>query len=565
MFQEQNHISLRQVISVVLGLYIILTALTVPNAVQSATYYVSTTGNNSNQGTEAQPWRTIQQAASRAVAGDIVYVKAGTYNERVVVANSGTAGNDITFSVYPNDVVTIDGSGITLPAWPSGLFDLEGRNYIKVSGFRVINAGPNSNNCGIYVDTCHDIIIENNYTYNTVSSGIGVWDSENIILDGNEVELACNDGEQECISVASTTNFDIRNNHVHHGGPGTNGGEGICPKDGSFNGRVYNNHVHDLPIKLGIYVDAWDKHTYNIEVFNNIVHDCGNDGFTLASEQGGLLENISVYNNIAYHNRNIGISVTPNGDVPNSPMKTLKIVNNTLFNNGWNTVADPWGGGIGVDSPNLTDLTIRNNIVSQNLLYEIAIESSGQNVATDHNLIDGFRGELTEETRGSSFVEGAPGVVDASGADFHLIEGALAIDKGVSTDAPAADYDGNPRPQGVGYDIGAFEYSANPVAVDERASPIPEKFELRQNYPNPFNAGTDISYQLTESGKVMVTVYNLLGEPVRVLVNEEQAPGDHFIHWDAKDDLGRFVSSGVYLYQIHAGSFSDVRKAVFVK
>ena len=53
------------------------------------------------------------------------------------------------------------------------------------------------------------ITIEKNYTYNTVSSGIAVWNSNNIIIDGNEVELACNDGEQECITVAVTHTFEL--------------------------------------------------------------------------------------------------------------------------------------------------------------------------------------------------------------------------------------------------------------------------------------------------------------------------------------------------------------------
>lgn len=565
MFWENNHISAGRLTSVVLVLFSIIAALAVPNTVWSATYYVSATGNNSNPGTEAQPWRTIQKAGSAAIAGDIIYVKAGTYNERVVVANSGTAGNYITFSVYSNDVVTIDGDGITMPAWESGLFDLEDRSYIRISGFRVINAGPNDNNCGFYLDNCKDIIIENNYTYNTASSGIGVWNSANIILDGNEVELACNDGEQECITVAVTDTFEIRNNHVHHGGPGTNGGEGIDVKDGSANGKIFNNHVHNLPNRLGIYIDAWDKHTYNIKVFQNRVHNCGGDGMTLASEQGGLLENIYVYNNIVYDNKNIGISVTPNGAVPNSPMKKIRIVNNTIYNNGWTSVSDPWGGGIGIESPNLTDLTIRNNIVSQNLLFQIAVESSGQNVSTDHNLIDGFRGELAEETRGTNFVEGTAGFVNPTGADFHLLQSSLAVDNASATDAPAVDYDGNARPQGAGYDIGAFEYSANPVTVAERLTHQPAIFALLQNYPNPFNAGTVISYRLPESGKVTLAIYNLLGESVRTLFDKQQNAGRYSVHWDGQDQAGKFVPSGVYLYRIQAGSYSAARKAVFVK
>ncbi len=158
------------------------------------------------------------------VAGDTVYIRAGTYEEQVIAQNSGSAGNYITYAAYSGETVTIDGNGITLPDYETGLFVVEDVSYIEVSGLRVINAGPNDNNAGIYVDNSHHIIIENNYTYNTVSSGIGVWDGNNIIIDGNEVRLACNDGEQEDITVAGTNTFEIKNNHVHHGGPGTNGG-----------------------------------------------------------------------------------------------------------------------------------------------------------------------------------------------------------------------------------------------------------------------------------------------------------------------------------------------------
>jgi len=91
----------------------------------------------------------------------------------------------------------------------------------------------------------------------------------------NEVIMACNDGDQECISVAGCDGFIIRNNHVYHSGPGTNGGEGIDAKHGS-NGLVFSNHVHDIN-RLGIYVDAWDTHTYNISVYNNTIHDCKGD------------------------------------------------------------------------------------------------------------------------------------------------------------------------------------------------------------------------------------------------------------------------------------------------
>ncbi len=429
-----------------------------------AGYYVSKSGNDSNPGSEGQPWLTIQKAANIASAGDTVYIKSGTYNERVIVRNSGSSGNYITFKAYSTDTVTIDGNGVTLPAFWGGLLDISEVNYIKISGLRIKNAGPDDNNVGILMDECSYITIEKCYTYNTVGSGIAAWNCTNITIDDNEVELACNDGEQECITVAGTDTFEIKNNRVHNNGAGSIGGEGIDAKDGASNGKIYNNHVYNLNNRLGIYVDAWDKHTYNIEIYNNLVHDIsGADGFTLASEAGGLLENIQIYNNIAYDCGICGITISSNGDSATHPMKDIHIINNTFYSNG----SGEWGGGIAVDNADLQSAVIRNNILSQNLSFQMEVESyvPGQNVTADHNLIHGFR-DYDGEIKGDDFVEGDPLFISASGADFHLQQSSPAIDAGSSTSAPSFDYDNIARPQGSGYDIGAYEYqvaASNPT------------------------------------------------------------------------------------------------------
>lgn len=426
-----------------------------------ATYYVSPSGIDTNPGTETQPWQTIQKAADTLVAGDTVYIKAGTYPEKVIPLNSGNAGNYINYAAYPGDTVTIDGAGIQLASYLDGLIYLTEISYIKISGLKITNAGPNINNCGILLEDASYITIENNHTYNTVSSGIGVWDCNNIILDGNEVELACNDGEQECISVSGTDTFEIMNNHVHDSGPGTIGGEGICPKDGSFNGKVYNNHVHDLNNRLGIYIDAWDKHTYDIEVYSNIVHDMKKaDGFTVASETGGLLENIKIYNNLSYNNGVNGLTISVNGEpLSKHPMKGIYVVNNTFYNNGVD-----WGGGIVMENTEAEDIVIRNNILSQNNTFQALEEIPDNNFTMDHNLIDGFR-DYESEIYGDDYITGDPLFVSTSEPDFHLQENSPAIDKGSSTDAPGDDYEGTARPQGLGYDIGAFEYGSGTVTT----------------------------------------------------------------------------------------------------
>ncbi|TAG99978.1 MAG: DUF1565 domain-containing protein [Sphingobacteriales bacterium] len=79
----------------------------------ATTYYVATNGNNSNNGTSlSTPFLTIQKAASIAVAGDVINVRAGTYRETVIPAGSGTAGNPITYQPYNNETVIISGADV---------------------------------------------------------------------------------------------------------------------------------------------------------------------------------------------------------------------------------------------------------------------------------------------------------------------------------------------------------------------------------------------------------------------------------------------------------------------
>ncbi len=94
---------------------------------------------------------------------------------------------------------------------------------------------------------------------------------------------------------------------------------------------------------------------------------------------------------------------------------------------------------------------------------------------------------------------------------------------------------------------------------------IPEKFELSQNFPNPFNPMTTIRYALPEKANVRLTIYNMLGKEVRTLVNEFEEAGYKSVIWDGLDQYGRSLSTGVYIYRIQAGDFTQTRKMVFMK
>ncbi len=97
----------------------------------------------------------------------------------------------------------------------------------------------------------------------------------------------------------------------------------------------------------------------------------------------------------------------------------------------------------------------------------------------------------------------------------------------------------------------------------------PRLFALSQNYPNPFNSSTLIRYTLSavrsRPSTVILRVYNILGQEVRRLVDEEQGPGYYSVHWDGRDSRDQEVCSGIYLYQLRAGGYKETRKMVYLR
>ncbi|MGH8005195.1 MAG: FlgD immunoglobulin-like domain containing protein, partial [Limisphaerales bacterium] len=94
---------------------------------------------------------------------------------------------------------------------------------------------------------------------------------------------------------------------------------------------------------------------------------------------------------------------------------------------------------------------------------------------------------------------------------------------------------------------------------------VPVSFELGQNYPNPFNPTATIEYALPKAVKVELKIFNMLGQVVRTLVDEEKGAGYYQAVWDGKDENGRTVSTGLYLYQLKAGDFVKAMKMSFIK
>lgn len=471
--------------------------LAAAGAAGAATYHVATTGHDANPGTEAAPFKTVQKAAQLVMPGDTVLIRGGTYNGVVLVTRSGAPGLPITFTNYPGESPVLDATGKTTTDYWNGVFAIRGTaaaktSHIRVSGLRVQN-NTSSNGFGISCYYCTDVEIRDNKIYNTYLSGIVVGRGERVLVDGNDIEKANNGGEQENLSVMLDSAFiTVTRNVVHDNGKDSKGGEGIDIKQGAHDVLVQGNTVYNNT-KVGIYVDAWDRPTYNIRIDSNRLYGNGKSGISLGSECGGPLRNVSVTNNLIYGNLRHGINIGIWGDMfgqCGSPAPTpgnlrdIHLINNTIVGNGQVGIHYTRDAGVPVH-PEFGAITVANNLIDDNGHKSLGfagcpISHNGHpdvigHYTIGHNLLNGpvgyARCDWGSEMLGSAYVLAAPQLVGAG--NLRLKAGSPAIDMGSATLAPDRDADGLARPMNGAWDIGAYEYSGLPSPLDITTTSLP--------------------------------------------------------------------------------------------
>jgi hypothetical protein len=104
-----------------------------------------------------------------------------------------------------------------------------------------------------------------------------------------------------------------------------------------------------------------------------------------------------------------------------------------------------------------------------------------------------------------------------------------------------------------------------PSSVDALPEASAVANALNQNFPNPFNPATTIPYSVAQAGDVRVVVYSTLGQEIRTLVDHYKLAGEYSVKWDGRDNGGREVASGIYVYRMEAGNFSATHRMVFMK
>ena len=326
--------------------------------------------------------------------------------------------------------------------------------------------------------------------------------------------------------------------------------EYYCITCNSSSPEIFNNHFADTcyySVSIVMYSS------------NGFIHDnffTGNYGINVNYSSYPLI-NGNVFHNL----QGSGFSIL-NGSGPT-------VVNNTIIG---------CGNGIKLYS-NITP-SIKNNIISGCMNYGI----KGNFLGVPPDTLDIRYNDIWGNLEGN-FVDcpdylGIPDTINANGDscdiffnisvdplfiggepfDYNLALGSHCIDAGVDVGFP---YFGDAP------DIGAYE--SNYAYVDDANSAIPGEFYLRQNYPNPFNPMTTITYDIPELSDVQLIVYDLMGREVVTLVNKQVKGGTYQAIWDGKDQDGKIVSSGVYIYLLTARSkesnrlFNQTNKLVLLK
>jgi len=104
-----------------------------------------------------------------------------------------------------------------------------------------------------------------------------------------------------------------------------------------------------------------------------------------------------------------------------------------------------------------------------------------------------------------------------------------------------------------------------PGFSEESTAPHPTEFNLQQNYPNPFNPETVIKFSLSKDSWATLRVYNILGQMVTTLVDEQKSAGEYAIKWNGMNEQNQPVGSGVYFYRIKAGDYESVRRMTLLR
>jgi parallel beta-helix repeat protein len=311
----------------------------------AAELFVSTKGDDTADGSEATPWRTVQHGCDLMKPGDVLNVLPGEYTEKLTLRNSGNEeGGYLTVKAKPGAVIS--GKGIK----GSHLIYLKNQSYIKIIGFELRDNTHVRDGSGIRIEGHGSHIELRNNRIHEIrgkdAMGITVYGTDKnlpvdkIVIDGNEI-FDCEPAKSEALTLnGNVSNFAITNNSVHDvnnigidmigGETSTNGDRSKVARNGVCSGnKVYRcRSNYEDGYAAGIYVDGG----HDIVVENNIVTQC-DLGIEIGAENKGTVAfNITVRNNTIFLNDKAGI-VFGGYDRGTGRVELCKFTGNTCYRN----------------------------------------------------------------------------------------------------------------------------------------------------------------------------------------------------------------------------------------
>jgi hypothetical protein len=477
-------------------------------------FYVSTSGNDANPGTQTAPWRTVQHAADTVRAGSTVNVRGGVYEELVAIKASGNARDGyITFRSYPGETAVLD-AGHLVPNGRSAILAIHDQSYLRIEGFEIRNLrtaehrltplGVSIMGAGSHIELRKNNVHHIEQTFNGRDGpghgangfGIAVYGTDaktpisELVIDGNEVHHLQTGSSESLVVNGNVTDFRITHNVVHDNnniGIDVIGFERTAPDpavDQARDGVVSGNLVFNITSRGnpaygneqnsdGIYVDGGTR----ILIEQNVMHDV-DFGIELASEHKDRATSyITARNNLIYHCHTAAVSI--GGYAPERGRTDHStVVNNTLYDN------DTSGTGSGEFQMqwNMADDIFANNIVYAGpgcliTLNRSQVDQKPPPVTLDHNLyycaagskastwkelaatVTGFEQyvESTGNDRHSRFLD--PRFVDAAANDFQLRSDSPALAAGATEGVPVGELDleGSPRVKSGNLDLGCYQ------------------------------------------------------------------------------------------------------------
>lgn len=547
-----------------------------------ATYYVAPWGSDDSSGTFAKPWKTINKAAATMIAGDSVFIRGGVYKEGVNPANSGTLPDPITYVHYNNEEVIVEG-GETVTNWvqDSGNRYRASVNFTPAPRFSS-SRDPSGNLGGLVlqngakldyamspssaaVDSPGDYYMNDSaamgppYTMYVFIRDLGQGYNPNDyeMLIGRFRKGFDLDGGEDYQIVDGLTFRDYNDNAIH------SIGSNYCQFK---NLKLYSNFI------TGIYLTDYSRYC---TIERCLFWDNGHGGIELARSNGVTIKrnkftSIDLGDSLGGNGAHmwlgpVGLSSDSCLIENNIGFKTGSGYINSAFiyvNGSYTVLRHNSGMNFGAGGIALYDgrnNAVINNAVDCNIgiacinVFPNAVADSGhliqfndfyaQNPAGKYRWNGIAYNSLTEWQTASgqtSNIDNSPGFTNPGGEDLHLIPGSDCIDAGTAVNGALEDYDGVTRPQGTGYDIGAYEY--NGIGTIEKNTYSPIKSWAISTFPNPARKGVRIIRSQTES-KGHLRIYDISGRIVREFYFTTKQTS---LCWDGKDNVGIYVPAGNY-------------------